>query len=330
MLSNIISRKYHPAGITPITATRLNYLNVKINITPYIFYCTMSDSLERIITESGNVFGIAADTTKLVNQAIRRHDLGPTAAAALGRALTGAVLLAGLLKDNQSVQLIFEGNGPLGKVVAEAYNSGTARGYVTSPRAEVPLKNGAIDVAGGIGTAGFLHVVKDIGMKEKYTGLVQLYTSEIGDDIAFYLTESEQTPSTIGLGVHLQPDGTALASGGFLIQTLPPAEEEIITNLEKSIRKSKSITSMIAEGQTPAQILSRLFSTIPHKHTASTKLDYRCKCSKDKMEAILTTLSDNDLNYLLEQEDDVQVKCDYCSDNYIFSKEFLQALLDKS
>lgn len=209
----------------------------------------MTDSLERAIATSGNIFGIAANTTHLVNEAIQRHDLGPTAAAALGRALTGSILLAALLKDDQSIHLTFEGNGPLGKIVAEAGSEGWCRGYVAKPHAEVALKDGAIDVAGGLGLAGFLRVVKDIGMKEKYTGLVQLFTSEIGDDIAYYLTESEQTPSAVGLGVHLQPDGTAY-SGGFLIQSLPPADETIIRDLEEKISATHSITDLFREGAT--------------------------------------------------------------------------------
>jgi len=287
----------------------------------------MTDTLERIITSTGNVFGIAANTTQLVNEAVKRHDLGPTAAAALGRALTGAVLLAGLMKSEQSIQLVFEGSGPLGKVIAEAGNSGWARGYVSSPRAVVPLKDGAVDVAGGLGAAGFLSVIKDIGMKEKYTGFVQLYTSEIGDDIAYYLTESEQTPSTIGLGVRLEPNGVVAAAGGFLLQSLPPADQQIIDELERSTHQQESITTMITSGKTPGEILSQLFSAIPHKPTGSTNLQFKCKCSTEKMEKVLHTLNSDDIHYLLEKDDGIQIQCDYCSDNYFFPRDSLQSLL---
>ena len=283
----------------------------------------MSDILNRAITESGNVFGIACDTTNLVNEACKRHDLGPTAAAALGRALTGAILLAGLLKDDQNIQLIFEGNGPLGKVIAEAGHTGWSRGYVASPRADVPLKNGLIDVAGGIGKAGFLRVAKDIGLKEKYTGLVQLFTSEIGEDIAYYLTESEQTPSAISLGVHLQPNGVVAAAGGFLIQSLPPADEKTIRELEANIQHHESVTSLLSSGTTPAEILKQLFETIPHRHTGSTSLSFGCSCSKERMAKVLKTLSKEDIQYLLEKENGINVKCDFCSDSYFFTKEVL-------
>lgn len=287
----------------------------------------MSDTLERIISKSGKVFGIACNTTTLVAEACRRHDVGPTAAAALGRALTGSILLAALLKDDQSVQLIFEGNGPLGKVFTEAGSSGWARGYVLSPRAELPLKNGVLDVAGGIGNAGFLRVVKDIGMEKKYTGLVQLYTSEIGEDIAYYLTESEQTPSAIGLGVYLQPDGTVAAAGGFLIQSLPPADEEVIRELEEKIAGLGSVTAQLNAGKTPAQILSHLFSSIPYKQTSSYQLSFKCDCSRVKMEKALYTLGEEDIKYLFQHNKKIDVKCDFCNDRYSFSKKEVAAIV---
>ncbi|MDJ0623747.1 MAG: Hsp33 family molecular chaperone HslO [Desulfocapsaceae bacterium] len=306
-------------------STYEDYLNVKRK-TKLSFFAIMADTLERIMAASGKVFGLACDTTVLVNEACRRHDLGPTAAAALGRALSGAVLLAGLLKDNQSIQLIFEGNGPLGKVIAEATQAGDCRGYVVEPRAEVPLKNGMIDVAGGIGRAGFLRVTKDIGLKEKYTGFVQLYTSEVGEDIAYYLTESEQTPSTISLGVHLQPDGSIAAAGGFLIQSLPPADEKILQELTEQTRTHASITGMLAAGKNPAEILADLFTNVPFKHTGSSSLRFHCSCSEEKMEKVIKTLSLDDIRYLLELDDGAMVKCDYCSNNYTFSKSYLQLI----
>lgn len=289
----------------------------------------MTDTLSRIISESGNIFGIACNTTELVNTACRRHDLGPTAAAALGRAITGAILLAGLLKEKQSVHLVFEGNGPLGKVIAEAGCSGWARGYVVSPRADVTLKNGRIDVAGGIGGAGFLRVTKDIGLKDKYTGLVQLYTSEIGEDIAYYLTESEQTPSTVSLGVHLLPDGSVAAAGGFLVQTLPPADETNIHKLESIITSQDPVTTQISSGNSPAEILAQLFTNIPHKHTGNSSLFFRCICSKNKMAEVLATLNKDDLQYLLEKDDGIDVKCDYCSDRFFFNRKTLEKILRK-
>ena len=287
----------------------------------------MTDTLQRVISSSGNFFGIACDTTDLVAEACRRHDVGPTAAAALGRALTGAVLLAALLKDEQSVMLRFEGNGPLGKIITEAGYSGWARGYVANPRAEVPLRNGKIDVAAGLGRAGFLTVTKDIGMEKKYGGTVQLFTGEIGEDIAYYLSESEQIPSAIGLGVHLQPNGSIAAAGGFLVQSLPPADEELIAAIERQINGLASVTEMLREGKSPADILAILFAAIPHQFTTSTQLTYTCSCSREKMERAVFSLGNAEINYLLNSDSGVEVQCEFCRDSYRFTNKDMEKML---
>ncbi len=250
----------------------------------------MTDILQRVIAKEANFYGVACDTTKLVAEACKRHDVGPTAGAALGRALTGAILLSAVLKDGQSVILKFEGNGPLKKIITEAGYDGWARGYVAEPKADLPLKNGVIDVAGGLGRAGFLTVTKDIGMKEKYQGTVQLYTSEISEDIAYYLSESEQIPSAVNIGIRFEPDGSVAAAGGYLVQSLPPADEQLITGLEKKIHSLPPITTQLQNGVRPGEILSELFSHIPHKKTGETELRYQCSCSRYKMSAALLSL----------------------------------------
>ncbi|MDP3478499.1 MAG: Hsp33 family molecular chaperone HslO [Desulfoprunum sp.] len=287
----------------------------------------MPDTLQRVIANSGNFFGIACDSTLLVTEACRRHDVGPTAAAALGRALTGAVMLAALLKDDQSVMLRFEGGGPLGKIITEAGYNGWARGYVAEPRADVPLRQGKIDVAAGLGQAGFLTVTKDIGMKKKYEGMVQLSTGEISEDIAYYLSESEQIPSAIGLGVHLQPDGSIAAAGGFLVQSLPPADEQLIAGIEQQIKSMASVTEMLREGKTPGDILAILFAAIPHRATTSTELTYNCSCSRDKMQRAVFSLANAEINYLLDSESGVEVQCEFCRDSYRFAREDLEKML---
>jgi molecular chaperone Hsp33 len=287
----------------------------------------MTDTLQRAISSSGNFFGIACDTTDLVTEACRRHDVGPTAAAALGRALTGAILLAALLKDDQSVMLRFEGNGPLGKIITEAGYNGWARGYVAEPLAEVPLRNGKIDVAAGLGRAGFLTVTKDIGMEKKYVGMVQLFTGEIGEDIAYYLSESEQVPSAVGLGVHLRPDGSIAAAGGFLIQSLPPADEKLIAALERRVTSLASVTEMLGEGKTPADILAILFAAIPYQLTMSRQLAYTCSCSRKKMERAVFSLGNAEINSLLDSTSGVEVQCEFCRDSYRFSNEELEKML---
>ncbi len=287
----------------------------------------MADTIERVISMSGNFFGVACNTTDLVTEACRRHDVGPLAAAALGRALTGAALLAALLKDSQSILLKFEGNGPLKKIITEAGYDGWVRGYVANPHAEVPLNNGRIDVATGLGRAGFLTVTKNIGDKQHYPGTIQLYTSEIGEDIAYYLSQSEQTPSAIALAIHLQNDGKIGASGGFLIQSLPPADETVLTQLEQEISAMPPLSQLLLEGTGPAEILSQLFKQVPHKKIGTRKLFYSCSCSQAKMEGALFLLGKDEIQQLLEKEDGVEVRCEFCRQSYRFSQDELAKLL---
>ncbi len=287
----------------------------------------MTDILERVISESGRVFGIACNTTALVTRACRMHDAGPLAAVTLGRALTGAALLASLLKDGQSLQLKFEGNGPLGKIIAEAGYDGWVRGYIGNPHSNVPLKEGSIDVASGIGKAGFLTVTKDIGHNKKYPGTIQLYTSEVGEDLAYYLSASEQTPSSLALIMDINKDASIGVSGGFLIQSLPPAEENSLSHIEKEINRLQSPSEFFLEGKNPGDILSTLFKNIPHKKTGRKKLFYSCSCSKAKMESALFSLGYDDLSELLHKEGQAEVHCQFCRDTYTFDRDELKSIL---
>ncbi|SDO62076.1 Hsp33 family molecular chaperone HslO [Desulforhopalus singaporensis] len=286
----------------------------------------MADSIERVISQKGNFFGVACNTTDLVAKACRRHDVGPLAAAAIGRALTGAALLAALLKDNQSVMVKFAGNGPLGKVLAEAGYDGWVRGYVAAPHAELPLKNGFIDVAAGIGHAGLLTVVKKISASKTYPGTIPLYTSEVGDDLAYYLSQSEQTPSTIGLSVHLGADGSVAAAGGFLIQSLPPADETILTALEKNIARLPPLSQLLGQGCSPAGILSKIFGKIPHRTIHTRELSYQCSCSIEKMENALLSLGVKELEDLAEKDCGAEVQCEFCRQKYRFSRSELEKI----
>jgi molecular chaperone Hsp33 len=289
----------------------------------------MADHLQRVISTDGRFFGLACVTTDLVAEACRRHDTGPVAAVALGRALTANVLLAALLKGDQRVIMKFEGNGPLGKIITEGLCSGEVRGYVANPHADVPLKDGVIDVAAGLGRAGFLTVTKDIGAKQNYEGTVQLYTSEIGEDVAFYLTESEQVPSAIGVGVQVDNRGTIVSAGGFLLQSLPPADEALIASLETNIKNVGSVSTLIHQGSTPNDILDILFGEISHHTLLTHDLRYQCSCSEQKMEQVLFTLDKDDLiNLKEERPDGVQVRCEFCANTYSFNGMALQAIID--
>ena len=288
----------------------------------------MEDRLVRVIEESGNFFAISCITTNCVNVACRRHDVGPTAAVALGRALTGATLLASLLKENQSVQVKFEGNGPLAKIIAEAGYQGWMRGYVAHPQAQTPLRDGRIDVAAGIGRAGFLTVTKDIGMPQKYQGMVQLYTSEIGEDIAYYLLESEQKTSIVALATFLEPDGRIAAAGGFLLQALPQADENILAEVEQAVKSMPPLSTQIQKVVEPLALLVPVLKAFAWHETASTQLCYQCSCSVEKMENAIFSLGKDQLQILLDEQEETEVICEFCRNSYLFSRHDLLRLIN--
>lgn len=289
------------------------------------------DYLIRILTKSGNVRALACDTTELVNEICQRHGTSVTASTALGRVVTGTALLGALLKPGQRVAVKFEGNGPLKKILAEATNEGAVRGYVGAPEVELPLKQGKIDVAGAIGHAGFLTVSKDLRLKEPYKGTVQLYTSEIAEDLAYYFTESEQIPSAVGLGVYVESDARISAAGGFLIQALPPAEEqgEMLDTLVKRIHAMPSVTELLREGATPEMLLERLFAEIPYDILETQPLTFACSCSKPRMEQALLSLGHQDLAALIQEREEVEVACEFCRERYLFRRAELEQLLQE-
>jgi molecular chaperone Hsp33 len=286
----------------------------------------MTDYLVRIITTSDQIRALACVTTDLVGEACRRHGTLPTASAALGRALTAGVLMGALLKTGQRVGLKFEGNGPLRKIMVEADSAGTVCGGIGNPEVLLLTPEGKLDVATALGKAGFLTVTKDLGMKEPYRGMVQLLSSEIAEDLALYLTESEQTPSAVGLGVFVEPDNRIAAAGGFLIQALPGADGETIDRLMTHIEHLPQLTVLLREGKTPEQLLEILFAGIPCKILEKRELAFQCTCSREKMERALLTLGDAELADMIAQEEETQVTCEFCRQQYTFFRHDLERL----
>lgn len=280
------------------------------------------------MTHSGNILGLACVTTDLVDQAARLHGTSPTASAALGRALTGGALMALLLKQDQSLALKFEGDGPIQKIVVEADRTGSVRGLVGNPAADMPPRAGKLDVSGVVGKSGFLTVVKDLGGKENYQGIVSLRSGEIAQDLAYYFAESEQIPSAIGLGVFVEKDCSISAAGGFLIQSFPPADEDLIETLMARLEEMPPVTQILREGGTPESLLETIFTGIPCQQLETGALNLACSCSQRRLERVIISLGQQEIETLIAEHGDIDITCEFCRTTYHFGKEVLEDILD--
>lgn len=284
----------------------------------------MSDKLVKAITKGVRVY--AAVTTDLVNEAIRRHDCYPVAAAALGRTMTGALLLAANLKNKEALTVNIRGDGPLKNITADAVPEGFVRGYVADPHVELPLNDrGKLDVGGGVGQ-GLVTVTRFTGLREPMRGSSEIVTGEIAEDLTNYLYVSEQTPSSIGLGVLVDTDFSAKAAGGFIIQPMPDADEETISRLEENLQKLRPVTTMIDEGKDAREIILEIMNGFEMEFLTTTDLAFRCQCSKERLEDVLLNLNHDDMESLIA-DGQAEVCCHFCGEKYHFTKEELQHLL---
>lgn len=284
------------------------------------------DQLIKATAANGEVRAFAAVTTDVVAEAMRRHDCWPVAAAALGRTMTGALLLAANLKNKESVTIKFKGDGPLGTVTADATAEGSVRGYVDHPHVDLPLNAlGKIDVGGGIGV-GILSVTRFTGLKEPVTGSVDITNGEVAEDLINYLYTSEQTPSSIGLGVLVSPELKCLGAGGFFLQPLPGASDETIDRLEENLKGISSVSHMALEGLDAAGIAERILGGFDDvKILSTTELAFRCNCSKNYITDRLLTLGEEDLR-ALRDDGTAEVKCHFCNEVYTFDRADLSVI----
>jgi molecular chaperone Hsp33 len=270
----------------------------------------------------------AAVTTKLVNEGIRRHQCNPVAAAALGRTMTGALLMAANLKNKECITVKFNGDGPLGNVVADASPDGYVRGYVDHPYVDLPLNNGKLAVGEGIG-AGIVLVTRFTGLRDTVTGTCRIATGEIAEDLTRYLYVSEQTPSSIGLGVLVGKDLKAIAAGGFFIQPMPGLADEVLTKLEKNLAELRPVSEMIGEGLDGRGIIAEVLKGFDTKYFETIDLTFKCQCSKQRIEGILLSLNEKELESLVE-DGHAEVCCHFCGEKYQFNKDELVALINVS
>ena len=290
----------------------------------------MDDHLIRVVSPDGLFRAAAAVTTTLVRTVCEKQQTDFTATVALGRLLTGGALLGCLLKGKQRLALAVEGNGPLKKLSVEADAAGNVRGTISNPIAGLPPLEDRFDVAGAIGKAGFLHVWKDLGLKKPYQSMVQLQTSEIAEDLAWYLTSSEQVPSSIGLGVELDQTGDVAVAGGFLVQSLPPGDPQQIEALSGRIEALPPTTTLLRDGVTPREILVRIFGGSDFHVEHETPLRFFCPCNREQIEQMLIGLGREELLALKQQDPPAEVVCEYCRTVYRFDSDQLDHLIARA
>ena len=284
----------------------------------------MKDILTKGTAEGVRIYALC--TTNLVQEAAIRHHTSHLASAALGRAMNGALLLAATMKDNERITLRLKGDGPIGEVVADA--EGThVRGYVGDPDVFLPLKNGKLDVGGAIG-AGNIIVTRYLQNSEPFTGYAELIDGEIASDLTNYLYTSEQTPSSVALGVLVNKEGQVIAAGGYFIQAMPGCAEETLAQLEENISLTPYVTQLLELGYTPEKMIETIARGLDVTIQESIELSYKCRCSREKILGALATLGQEDIS-AMSQDEETEVHCQFCNETYKFSGEEIARLLKK-
>lgn len=291
------------------------------------------DKLIRATAHNGDIRIVGAITTNLVNEGTKMHKCTPTAAAALGRMLTAGVLMGSMLKsDKDTMTLQISGGGEAKGVVVTAYPDAHVKGYIGNPNVDLPLNNkGKLDVGGAIGKQGNLTIIRDMGLRDPYIGQAPIYTGEIGDDLAYYFTISEQTPSAVGLGVLVGEKLDIKAAGGFIIQMMPGSDELLADVITYRLQEIESVTEMISKGMAMEEIVKYIFEGMDINFYDEDSLvpKYKCDCSKEKVERALISIGRKDLKEIYEEEKTEEIVCHFCNKKYHFTHEEIGKLLEK-
>lgn len=287
----------------------------------------MADYIVRATAANAQIRAFAITSKDTVEHARSAHDLSPVVTAALGRLMTGAVMMGSMLKGGKDLlTLQINGRGPVRSLVVTADAGGHVKGYAGSPQAMMPPNNaGKLDVGGVIGK-GTLTVIKDMGLKEPYSSTVALQTGEIGDDLTYYFAASEQVPSVVALGVLMDRNNTVKQAGGFILQLMPFTEEAVIGALEKKLASLALVTTLLEEGKSPEQILEEVLGDLGVEFTDRIPVSFYCNCSKERVEKVLTSLSREELKDLIDEGKDVELNCHFCNTDYTFRVEELRKL----
>ena len=290
----------------------------------------MEDYLVKALAFNGQVRAYAVRSTKHVGEAQRRHYTWPTASAALGRAMTATVMMGAMLTGDDKLTVKIEGDGPLGYIFVDGNAKGEVRGYVINPQVHFDLnEHGKLDVRRAVGTTGTLTVVKDIGMRDFFTGQVPIVSGELGEDFTYYFSTSEQVPSSVGVGVLVNPDNSILAAGGFIIQLMPGTDDETITKIENHLKAIPPISKLIEKGLTPEEILEEILGEETIKFLETMPVSFTCPCSKERFGDAILSLGADEIQDMIETDGKLKLIVISVMKNIIFTKEELEELKKK-
>ncbi|OAP99659.1 Hsp33 family molecular chaperone HslO [Ligilactobacillus aviarius] len=289
----------------------------------------MSDYLVKSLAFDGQIRAYAVDATETVSTAQKLHDTWSAASAALGRSLVGTLLLASAsLQGDETMTVKINGNGPVGGIVVDGNANGTVKGYVQNPHVHLPLNDKhKIDVKGAVGTEGFLAVTKDLGLKEPFTGQVPLVSGELGEDFTYYLAKSEQIPSSVGLSVFVNSDNSIETAGGFMIQVMPGAKEETISQIEKRLAEIPMVSEMMRDGKKPEDILNEILGAENVKILDKMPVSYHCDCSRERFLGVLTSLPTDQLQEMADEDHGAEAVCHFCGKKYQFTEDELRKII---
>lgn len=288
----------------------------------------MNDYIIRATAANDQIRAFAAVTTEMVETAREHHNTSPVATAALGRLLTAGAMMGSMMKGEKDVlTLQIKAGGPLQGITVTADSQGNVKGYVGNPDVCIPANSkGKLDVAGAVGP-GFLTVIKDMGLKEPYSGQVMLQTCEIAEDLTYYFATSEQVPSAVGLGVLMNKNNTVRQAGGFIVQLMPFAEEDVISKLEQNVQKINSVTNLLEEGHTPESLLEKALEGFDVQINEKMDTRFCCNCSKERVAKALISIGRKELNEMIQEGKPIEMNCHFCNTNYNFTVEELKEIL---
>lgn len=290
----------------------------------------MEDYIVRATAADHQIRAFAATTKQVVETARQRHNTSPVATAALGRLLSAGAMMGSMMKnDTDMLTLQIRGNGPIEGITVTADSFANVKGYVGNPDVMLPPKNGKLDVGGAVGV-GLLQVIKDMGLKEPYSGQTVLVSSEIAEDLTYYFANSEQVPSTVGLGVLMEKDNTVKCAGGFIIQLMPFAQEKMIRQLEENLKNVTSVTALLDKGYTPEQLLEELLGNLGLEITDTIDTRFYCNCSKERVEQAVVSIGRKDIQEMIDDGKDIEVKCHFCNTAYQYTIEDLKRIIRHS